>query len=154
MRTEITMNPLSGPVQRVEDDPPPVPEIVPLQTPEASPNYNATAGSTNMPQLPSTGPGNKTSFTTPSALPLCYIIAGNCICSGAICLCLWGFSTIENLTRWEKRTFNALSLLLSAALGFGIGFLYDRIGLFARGTLLQSRAHSVEEVCINVRSIH
>ena len=111
--------------------------------PEMATPAAGTEGSIN---LPPTEPDKKTSPTIPSTLPLCYIIAGNCICSGAIYLCLWGFSTIEDLTRWEKRTFNALSLLFSAALGFGIGFLCDRIGLFARGTLLQSKAHSVEEV--------
>ena len=54
------------------------------------------------------------------------------------------------MTKWEKRAFNALSLLLSAGLGFGIGFLCDRIGLFARGTILRNRPHSVEEVCVDI----
>ncbi|KAF8423516.1 hypothetical protein EV426DRAFT_700129 [Tirmania nivea] len=80
------------------------------------------------------------------ALILSYIIAGNCLCSGSICLCLWGFSTINDLSPWEKRAFNASSLLLSAGLGFGIGFLLDRIGLLARGTLLQSKSHSMKEI--------
>ncbi|RPB29215.1 hypothetical protein L211DRAFT_864775 [Terfezia boudieri ATCC MYA-4762] len=81
-----------------------------------------------------------------SANHLSYIIAANCLCSACICLCLWGFSKIDDLTVWEKRAFNALSLLLSAVLSFGVGFLFDRIGVLARGTVLQSKPHSVEGV--------
>ena len=82
-----------------------------------------------------------------SATYLGSIIAGNCLCSGFICLCLWGFSTFKDLSSWEKRTFNTLSLLLIAILGFGIGFLFDQIGLLARGTLLQRKSHSPKGVC-------
>ena len=135
------MDSLSSSTQRAEGDPQQRPETVSPQTPEGSPTHYAAVVSA-VPEAP------KISFPTPSAIRLLSIIAANCVCSGAICLCLWGFSTIDNLTRWEKRAFNALSLLLSAALGFGIGFLCDRIGLFARGTLLQSKPHSVEEVYI------
>lgn len=38
-------------------------------------------------------------------------------------------------------------------LGFGIGYLLDRIGLLARGTLLQSKSHSVQEVCAGIPGI-
>ena len=75
--------------------------------------------------------------TVHSAVLQGYIIAGNC---------LWRFSLVKDLTRWEKRAFNAVALLLSTALGFGIGFLFDKIGLLARGALLQSQPHSVVEV--------
>jgi len=142
------MNSFSGPTPRVEDGLPS--ELPSPQAPETSLDYYAITGSTNtgIPQVPPTEPPHRTSFTIPSILPLCYIIAGNCICSGAICLCLWGFSKVDDLTKLEKRAFNAVSLLLSAGLGFGIGFLCDRIGLFARGTILRNRPHSVEEVCV------
>jgi len=40
-----------------------------------------------------------------SAILQCYIIAGNCFCSGSICLCLWDFSKFDNLTQWEKHWF-------------------------------------------------
>jgi len=83
-----------------------------------------------------------------SATYLGSIIAGNCLCSGFICLCLWGFSTFKDFSSWEKRGFNTLSLLLIAILGFGIGFLFDQIGLLARGTLLQRKCHSLKGVCI------
>jgi len=46
-----------------------------------------------------------------------FIILGNCICCACICLCLYGFSTITELTPWEKRSFNTLALLLKRALG-------------------------------------
>ena len=97
------------------------------------------------PQLPESS--YRVISTVHSAIMLGYIIAGNCLCSGFICLCLWGFSTIKDLAPWQKRGFNAVSLLLSGVLGFGIGFLLDRIGLLARGTILQSKSHSVKEVC-------
>ena len=97
---------------------------------------------------PDLAPTYRAISTTRSAILLGAIIAGNCLCSGFIALCLWGFSTINHLSPWQKRAFNALSLLLSGVLGFGIGFLLDRIGLLARGTLLQSKAHSVKEVRI------
>jgi len=35
----------------------------------------------------------------------------------------------QHLTSWEKRAFITVSLLLIAILGFGIGFLFDQIGL-------------------------
>jgi len=82
-----------------------------------------------------------------SATLLGSIIAGNCLCSGFICLCLWGFSRFKDLSSWEKRAFNTLSLLLTAILGFGIGFLFDQIGLLARGTLLKRKSHSPKGVC-------
>ena len=82
-----------------------------------------------------------------SASRLCCIIIGNCFCSALICLCLWRFSKIDKLTRWQKRGFNTLALLLSAALGFGIGFLFDQVGLMARGKVLQGGPYSKEGVC-------
>ena len=92
--------------------------------------------------------------TARSAILLGSIITTNCFCSGLLCLCLWSFSRIDNLKKQEKRGFNTLALLLSAALGFGIGFLCDKIGLLARGKVLQSKPHSVEEVCTGVSVIN
>lgn len=88
--------------------------------------------------------------TVRSACILGSIIVANCFCSGSLCLCFWGFSKINDFTLWQKRGFNALSLLLSGALGFGIGFLCDWIGLLARGPLLQSKPHSARDVCTNL----
>ena len=88
--------------------------------------------------------------TARSATLLSSIIIANCFCSVIICICLWGFSKIDYLDKWQKRGFNTLSLLLSAALGFGIGFLCDQIGLLARGTILQSKPHSVKGVCASM----
>lgn len=56
----------------------------------------------------------------------------------------------ENPTGWEKQDFNVLELLLPAVLGFGISFSFHKIGLLARGTLLQSKSHSVIGVCTTV----
>ena len=97
---------------------------------------------------PLTSPSYKAVSTVRFAIQLGSIILGNCLCSGCICLCLWGFSMVKDLTQWEKRAFNAMSLLLSAILGFGVGFMFDRIGLLARGTLLQHKCYSMEEVCV------
>ena len=88
----------------------------------------------------------RTISTKHAAILVGYIIAGNCLCSGIICLCLWGFSNKESVTNWERGGFTTLLLLLSVALGFGISSLLDRIGLLARGTLLQSKSQSVEGV--------
>lgn len=76
------------------------------------------------------------------------IILGNAICSGAICICFWHFSQKSHLVPWEKRVFNTLSLLLSAALTLGIGYLCDSIGLLARGGILQRTTLSVD--CVGV----
>lgn len=110
----------------------------------------------------STNDGIEPQASTPSLIPPSYslkplstkdnvrafagIIFGNCLVSGCICLTLWGFARHTNLVIWEKRAFNTLSLLFSGALGFGIGFLCDRIGLLARGKFLESAANSIEDV--------
>lgn len=96
-----------------------------------------------------TEPSYRAISTPRSAILLCYIIAGNCLLSGLICLCLWRFSKVKDFTQWQKRAFNASSLLLSATLSFGIGYLCDQIGLLARGTLVQGKPHSAKEVCMN-----
>ena len=123
----------------------------PPQTSEVGSTYNeASREEINAEKSPDSllnEPSYRAISTVRSAITLFYIIAGNCFCSGLICLCLWRFSVIKDLTQSGKRAFNTLALLLSAALGFGIGFLFDRIGLFARGTILQSKPHSVEGVC-------
>ena len=74
------------------------------------------------------------------------IISLNSLCCAGICVCLWGFSRIEDLLQWEKRCFNALLLVLNGGLGFGIGLLADRIGLLIRGPLLQERSYSFTDV--------
>ena len=94
-----------------------------------------------------TSPSYKTVSTVRSAIKYGSIIVGNCLCSGCICLCLRSYSNIDNLSQGEKRAFNAISLLLSASLGFSVGFLFDQIGLLARGTFLQRKCYSIEEVC-------
>ena len=149
-----------GPPEMPVVNPPQNPGSVPPQPTEAL--HKGLAGPTKKPNVeveiteeqpldpPLTEPSYSTVSIRRSARLLVPIIAGNCLCSSFICLCLWSFSTIEDLDQWQKRAFNALSLLLSAALGFGIGFLLDRIGLFARGTVLQCKSHSVKEVCINL----
>ena len=57
------------------------------------------------------------------------------------------YSKIDDLTKWQKREFNTLALLLSAALGFGIGFLFNQVGLMARGKVLQGGPYRKEGVC-------
>ena len=84
-----------------------------------------------------------------SGTRLCCIILANCSLSALICVCLWSFAKVDNLTRWERRVFNTLVLLLSAALGFGIGFLFNQVGLLARGKVLEGGSYSKEGVCTN-----
>lgn len=125
-----------------------------LQAPEADPItsdhewLNAESEKPPEPQL--TKPSYRAISPIRTAILLGSIIAGNYVCGGLICLCLWKFSQIGDLTQRQKRAFNTLSLLLSAILGFGIGFLCDRIGLLARGTVLQRKSHSIEGVCITI----
>lgn len=112
----------------------PVPEVVRDPVPEELPKLSGTYGFKRVPTL----------VLLRSLLP---IIFANSICSAFICVCLWSFSeNVSDMSRWEKRAFNALSMLSSGALGFGIGSLIDRIGLLARGALLQKKPHSVENV--------
>jgi len=144
------MGPVYSPVSQTPDaGPPDISEADPNVTSGANGKSDvvqaAIVDQHEKPQL--TEPAYRAISTIRSAILLGYIIAGNCLCSGIICLCIWGFSKITKLSQWEMRAFNTLSLLLSAALGFGIGFLLDRIGLMARGTLLQSKSHTVKEVC-------
>ena len=91
-------------------------------------------------------PSYRAISTVRSAIPLFSIIIANCVCSACICLCLWGFSRIDHIDRWQKRGFNVLSLLLTAALSFGIAFLCDQIGLLARGIILESGPYSEKGV--------
>ena len=136
------------------------------QNPEADPSATSVAANEENvvpesiedqheipPDLQPSGPSYRGISTIGSVIQLSYIIAGNCLCSSVICICLWGFSKIEDLTLWQKRGFNAISLLLSGVLGFGIGFLLDRIGLLARGTILQSKSHSMKEVCPGINAM-
>jgi len=119
--------------------------------PRAHEKQNAETDQASVEEIEETLHPTKSSYraisTGRSGILLCSIIIANCFCSIFICLCLWGFSKIDDLTRWEKRSFNTLSLLLSACLSFGIGFLCDHVGLLARGTVLQCKPHSTEEVC-------
>ena len=131
---------MSDSTQMAEGDLPQQSETGPPQTLEAG-----TESTNSALEAPPTKPSYS---SIPSVISLGYIIVANCICSGTICLCLWGFSTIKHLSEWQKRVFNTSSVLLSAALGFGIAYLCDRIGLLARGALLQNKPFSVEEVCI------
>ena len=148
IQTPTTMNPATNCTcaRAPEGDTPQAPEAGPDTAEARSENRYLLA-----PQL--SEPSYRKISTVRSAIILFYIIAGNCLCSGFICLCLWRFSVINDLTQLEKRAFNALSLLLSAALGFGIGLLFDKIGFFARGTILQSKPHSVERVCTSVSTV-
>lgn len=104
---------------------------------------------TPTPILPSDHHISKVCFR--SVIPLFLIFLINCVFCVAICLGLFGFARIPELERWQKRLFNTLALLLSAGLGFGIGCLFDQIGLFARGALLQRASHPVTDVSISYR---
>ena len=114
----------------------------------------------NLKSEPQVGVIARPTLTTPykaisivsSALDLSYIILGNCLCSAIACVCLWGFANQSDLTQWERRLFNTLSILFSAVLGIGIGFLSDKIGMLARGALLESRAHPVNHVGTSSRN--
>jgi len=138
-------------LQKPKGDPQQTPEAEPKATARACKNPNTVIEDQHEkpPDRQLTEPSYREIPTRRSAILLCYIIAGNCLLSGIICLCLWRFSKIKDFTQWQKRAFNTTSLLLSASLGFGIGYLFDQIGLLARGTLIQGKPHSAKEVCTN-----
>ncbi|KAF8423518.1 hypothetical protein EV426DRAFT_700130 [Tirmania nivea] len=125
----------------VPPQPPEVANTRPSAIPEAFMDHHGEPS-----DLQLTEPSYRTVSTIRAAIVLCSIIAGNCLCSGFICLCLWGFSKMNDLSQWEKGAFNTLLLLLSVVLAFGIGFLFDQIGLLARGTLLQHTGCCVEGI--------
>jgi len=125
-----------------------MPEACPTSTTMAEANKKPTSLGFSHEEPPQLAVSSyRTVSIVHSATLLGSIIAGNCLCSGFICLCLWGFSKFEDLSSWEKRGFNTLSLLLIAILGFGIGCLFDQIGVLVRGTLLQRKSHSSKGVC-------
>lgn len=97
--------------------------------------------------LPWSSPIYKRVSGIQSFIELGTILLGNCVLCTILAVCLWAFSNIVDLSGPEKRTFNTCSLLLSASLGFGIGFFFDRIGLLARGKILQSEANTAQGVC-------
>ena len=91
-----------------------------LQAPEA--DHNASERLNAEPEKP---PDAKLFYLavslTSSAILLASVIAGNCLCSGYICLCLWRFSQIDIFASDQVFIFNTCTLLLSAALGLWDG---------------------------------
>ena len=146
--TEAQPPQVPGPIQITKTDPRTTAETTrePKRVPEAV-NCEDQHEKCTGPHLTSQSRSYKAVSTVRFAIQLGSIILGNCLCSGCICLCLRSYSSINNLSQGEKRAFNTISLLLSASLGFSVGFLFDQIGLLARGTFLQRKCHSMEEVC-------
>ena len=123
-------------------------EAVLLQTPE--PDTNNTTGENNEsnpvsevircqdekpPDAQSTETSYRAMFTIRYVALLDYIIGGNCLCSGFLCLTLWDFSKWKT---WPHGRNGALMLYYCCCLGFlglvlgayCIGLVYRYVGQF------------------------
>jgi len=63
---------------------------------------------------------------------------------------MWSYAGIKSLGKWQKRTFNLLSILSTGIMTLGLGSLLGYLGAMIRWPLLACRrGHSVEDVSIN-----
>lgn len=61
-------------------------------------------------------------------------------------ICLWQFSKPQRLSKWEQRSFNALSILLSGIASLGLGSLLEYLGSMLRWPLLARRMYQMQDV--------
>ena len=61
-------------------------------------------------------------------------------------ICLWRFSKPQRLSKWEQRSFNALSILLSGIASLGLGSLLGYLGSMLRWPLLARRMYQMQDV--------
>ncbi|KAG0633451.1 hypothetical protein HOY80DRAFT_1105449 [Tuber brumale] len=61
-------------------------------------------------------------------------------------ICLWTFSKMQPLSKWEQRLFNTLSILLSATASLGLGSLLGHLGSMLRWPLLARTVYQMQDV--------
>ena len=61
-------------------------------------------------------------------------------------ICLWWFSQSQPLSKWEQRSFNMLSILLSAIASLGLGSLLGYLGSMLRWPLLARTINQMQDV--------
>ncbi|CUS15585.1 unnamed protein product [Tuber aestivum] len=59
---------------------------------------------------------------------------------------LWAFSRIHQLSKWEQRSFNTLSILLTAIASLGLGSLLGHLGSMLRWPLLARTMYQMQDV--------
>ncbi|CUS15589.1 unnamed protein product [Tuber aestivum] len=61
-------------------------------------------------------------------------------------ICLWKFSNIRPLSKWEQRLFNTLSILLTGIASLGLGSLSGHLGSMLRWPLLSRTVYQMKDV--------
>ncbi|KAG0633224.1 hypothetical protein HOY80DRAFT_653717 [Tuber brumale] len=61
-------------------------------------------------------------------------------------VCLWAFSKKHPMSKWEQRSFNTLSILLSASISLGLGSLLGHLGSMLRWPLLARTVYKMRDV--------
>ncbi|PUU83782.1 hypothetical protein B9Z19DRAFT_962341 [Tuber borchii] len=61
-------------------------------------------------------------------------------------ICLWQFSKLQFLNKWEQRAFNMLSILLSGIASLGLGSLLGYLGSMLRWPLLARTKYQMQDV--------
>ena len=69
------------------------------------------------------------------------------VCSLALLvICLWQFSGKGPLDKWEQRSFNTLSILLTGIASLGLGSLLGYLGSMLRWPLLARTMYGMQDV--------
>ena len=69
------------------------------------------------------------------------------LCSlGLLVICLWQFSGQGPLDKWEQRSFNTLSILLTGIASLGLGSLLGYLGSMLRWPLLARTMYKMQDV--------
>ncbi|CUS15582.1 unnamed protein product, partial [Tuber aestivum] len=63
-----------------------------------------------------------------------------------LAICLWAFSQGRQLSKWEQRSFNTLSILLTAIASLGLGSLLGHLGSMLRWPLLARTVYQMQDV--------
>ncbi|KAG0634071.1 hypothetical protein HOY80DRAFT_1100964 [Tuber brumale] len=61
-------------------------------------------------------------------------------------ICLWAFSNMHPMSKWEQRSFNTLSILLTAIASLGLGSLVGHLGSMLRWPLLARTVYQMQDV--------
>ncbi|RPA98444.1 hypothetical protein L873DRAFT_1828523 [Choiromyces venosus 120613-1] len=59
---------------------------------------------------------------------------------------LWGFSQVQPLSKWQQRSFNMLSILLTAIASLGLGSLLGHLGSMLRWPILARAMYQMRDV--------
>ncbi|KAG0137921.1 hypothetical protein HOY82DRAFT_512807 [Tuber indicum] len=63
-----------------------------------------------------------------------------------LAICLWTFSKKHPMSKWEQRSFNTLSILLTAIASLGLGSLLGHLGSMLRWPILARTVYQMQDV--------